>query len=78
MTSVKLKNTPIANGHYYPINQAISWLHKMIRGMIEVRRVSADKVMVKLDQASGYGKQTQDTEFWKMDGSRSITAREKM
>jgi len=55
-----------------------SWLHRMIRGMIEGRMVSADKVMVKLDQASGYGKQTQDTEFWKMDGSRSITAREKM
>jgi hypothetical protein len=50
----------------------------MIRGMIEGRMVSADRVMVKLDQASGYGVQTQDTEFWKMDGSKSITAREKM
>ena len=45
-----------------------SWLHRMIRGMIEGRMVSADKVMVKLDQASGYGKQTEDTEFWKLDG----------
>jgi len=55
-----------------------SWLHRMIRGMIEGRMVSADRVMVKLDQASGYGKQVQDTEFWKLDGPHSITAREKM
>jgi len=55
-----------------------SWLHRMIRDMIEGRMVSADKVMVKLDQASGYGKQVQDTEFWKLDGPHSITAREKM
>jgi reductive dehalogenase len=55
-----------------------SWLHRMIRGTIEGRMVSADKVMVKLDQASGYGRQTQDTEFWELDGSQSITAREKM
>jgi len=55
-----------------------SWLHRMIRDMIGGRIVSADKVMVKLDQASGYGKETQDTEFWRMDGSQSITAREKM
>ncbi len=55
-----------------------SWLHRMIRGMIEGRLVTADKAMVKLDQASGYGKQTDDTEFWSLDGSQSITAREKM
>jgi hypothetical protein len=34
--------------------------------------------MVELDQASGYGEQTQAGEFWEMDGSKSITAREKM
>jgi hypothetical protein len=50
----------------------------MIRGMVEGRMVSADRVMVKLDQASGYGKQTEDTEFWKLDGPYSITAGEKM
>ena len=55
-----------------------SWLHRTIREMIEGRMVSADKVMVRLDQASGYGQQTEDTEFWKLDGSQSITAREKM
>jgi reductive dehalogenase len=55
-----------------------SWLHRVIRRVIEGRLVSADRVMVKLDQASGYGAQTQDTEFWEMDGSKSITAREEM
>ena len=55
-----------------------SWLHRVIRGMIEGRMVAADKVMVKLDQASGYGGQTENTRFWKMDGSKSITAREEM
>jgi reductive dehalogenase len=55
-----------------------SWLHRMIRGMIEGRMVSADRVMVALDQASGYGKQTPDTDFWRMDGSKSLTAREEM
>jgi reductive dehalogenase len=55
-----------------------SWLHRVIRKMIEGRLVPADRVMVQLDQASGYGAQTNDTEFWQMDGSSSITAREKM
>jgi epoxyqueuosine reductase len=55
-----------------------SWLHRMIREMIGGRLVSADRAMVKLDGASGYGKQAQDTEFWRMDGSKSITAREEM
>ena len=32
--------------------------------------------MVSFDQASGYGKQAQSPEFWKQDGSKSITARE--
>ncbi len=55
-----------------------SWLHRVIRGMIQGRMVPADRVMVELDQASGYGEQTQAGEFWAMDGSKSITAREKM
>lgn len=55
-----------------------SWLHRMIRKGIEGRLVGADQVMVKLDQASGYGSQREDAEFWKMDGSKSITARERM
>ena len=55
-----------------------SWLHRLVRRAVEGRANSADKMMVKLDQASGYGQQTEDVEFWKMDGSQSITAREKM
>jgi len=31
-----------------------------------------------MDQGSGYGVQIHNTEFWKKDGSKSITAREKM
>ena len=55
-----------------------SWLHKIIRTMIEGRLVSADRIMVELDQASGYGQEQPGEEFWKQDGSRRITAREKM
>jgi reductive dehalogenase len=55
-----------------------SWLHRMIRGMIRGRLSGADRVMVELDQASGYGVQREDREFWQMDGSKSITAREEM
>ena len=52
-----------------------SWLHRMVRQAIEGRIKASDQMMVKLDQASGYGREEQDTEFWKMDGSKSITAR---
>lgn len=55
-----------------------SWLHKILRETIQLRSVGLDKAMVTLDQASGYGKQMSDSEFWKKDGSASITAREKM
>lgn len=55
-----------------------SWLHKVIREAIELRSVGLGKGMVKLDQASGYGEQLPDKEFWKKDGKASITAREKM
>lgn len=55
-----------------------SWLHKIVRETIQLRSVGLDKAMVTLDQASGYGKQMSDSEFWKKDGSASITAREKM
>ncbi|RKY84220.1 hypothetical protein DRQ09_08930 [candidate division KSB1 bacterium] len=53
-----------------------SWLHQMIRMIVKKRVNVLDKLLVTLDQASGYGKQLQDTEFWKMDGSKSITARD--
>ncbi len=55
-----------------------SWLHKMIREFIELKAGSLNKIMISLDQASGYGEQLSDMDFWKMDGNQSITAREKM
>jgi len=55
-----------------------SWLHQMIRKIIEAKISSLNKLMVRLDQASGYGHQLQDTEFWKKDGHKTITARESM
>lgn len=55
-----------------------SWLHRMIRGVIKGKINPLNKLMVTLDQASGYGQQLQDTEFWKMDGLKCITAREQM
>lgn len=55
-----------------------SWLHKMIRSAILKRIGPLNDLMVSLDQASGYGRQLQNTEFWKMDGSKTITGREKM
>jgi reductive dehalogenase len=52
-----------------------SWVHKLTRQFVEGRIGTADKVMVKLDQASGYGKQMPEADFWKQDGSRTFTAR---
>ncbi len=55
-----------------------SWLHRVIRKFIEVRVEPLNKLMVNLDQSSGYGQQLQDKGFWGLDGQRSITARESM
>jgi reductive dehalogenase len=55
-----------------------SWLHRIIRKAIEGRIGPLNTLMVTLDQASGYGRQLQDREFWSMDGTKSITARESM
>ncbi|MCP4725954.1 MAG: reductive dehalogenase [bacterium] len=55
-----------------------SWLHKMIRQFIDIKVGPMNKAMVSLDQASGYGEKIKDADFWKMDGLKSITSREKM
>ncbi|MFC1564946.1 reductive dehalogenase [candidate division KSB1 bacterium] len=55
-----------------------SWLHKMIRQFIDIKSEPMNKAMVNLDQASGYGLQLKDVDFWKMNGNKSITAREEM
>jgi reductive dehalogenase len=55
-----------------------SWLHRLTRTIIEGGSGAANSMMVKLDQASGYGSQRENSKFWEMEGSKSITAREKM
>jgi reductive dehalogenase len=55
-----------------------SWLHRLIRKAIEGRISPLNNVMVSLDQASGYGKPVPAREFWRRDGRKAITAREKM
>ncbi|MFC1627906.1 reductive dehalogenase [Gemmatimonadota bacterium] len=55
-----------------------SWLHRLTRSIVKGRIKPMDSMMVTLDQGSGYGRQVEDTDFWKMDGSASITSREKM
>ncbi len=41
-----------------------SWLHRMIRTIIEGRITPLNRAMVTLDQASGYGRQLPAREFW--------------
>jgi len=53
-----------------------SWLHRLIRASIKGRSRAADKVMVTLDQASGYGEPLTASRFWNMNGNHTITARE--
>ena len=53
-----------------------SWLHSVIRKNINLKIKPLDKLMVTFDQASGYGEQVIDREFWKKDGLNSITARD--
>ncbi len=55
-----------------------SWLHTVVRKAIEGRIGPVNSLMVTLDQASGYGRQLQDREFWLLDGSKCITSRESM
>jgi hypothetical protein len=53
-------------------------LHQLIRKAIETKISPLNNLMVRLDQASGYGQQLQNTGFWKRDGHKTITARESM
>lgn len=41
-----------------------SWLHRMIRKIIESKNIPLNNIMVSLDQASGYGDQISDKKFW--------------
>ncbi len=55
-----------------------SWLHKLTRKLVQTKVGGLNKVMVAFDQASGYGEELQDKEFWKMKGDKTITGRESM
>ena len=55
-----------------------SWLHQMTRKIIAGKVGLVDRVLVTLDQSSGYGREIQAADFWKMDGKKSITARDRM
>ena len=48
-----------------PFNKPDGWLHKITRVLIGAESGSIDKLLLKLDGASGYGKQLDPIEFWK-------------
>ena len=52
-----------------------SWLHKLIRQGIKTKIEPANKIMVKLDEVSGYGTHTDEHEFWSSNGDNKITTR---
>ncbi len=51
-------------------------LNVELRQEIQGKINPLNKVMVTFDQASGYGQQLQNREFWGMDGKKCITSRE--
>lgn len=53
-----------------------SWLHKIIRESINLKIKPLDAIMVKLDQASGYGEQKSSEYFWNLSGENCITSRD--
>jgi reductive dehalogenase len=53
-----------------------SWLHRGTRALLLGKLGIVDSVMARLDQASGYGRQMPDAEFWRSDGRACITARD--
>lgn len=54
------------------------WTHQFIRGAIKLKLKPLNRIMTEFDQASGYGKQLGSDKFWKLDGDKKITSREKM
>jgi Fe-S-cluster-containing hydrogenase component 2 len=47
-----------------PFNKPEGWLHEATRWMIGARSHALDELMLKLDDASGYGGQADPREFW--------------
>lgn len=50
-----------------PFNKPQGWLHEATRILIGARAGSIDKILLKLDDASGYGKGKPKEQFWEKD-----------
>jgi reductive dehalogenase len=57
-----------------PFNKADAWLHDATRVLIGAKSGSIDKILLKLDDASGYGKTMTPDEFWEKDNYIHIKA----
>lgn len=53
-----------------PFNKIDGWLHEITRVLIGAKSGNLDKLMLKMDDASGFGEQTDPKEYWK--GERFI------
>lgn len=53
-----------------------SWLHQLCRYAIEGRVGILNDLMVKMDQASGYGEHRPHGHFWKMEEIKTLSSRE--
>lgn len=53
-----------------PFNKIDGWLHEITRVLIGVKSGNLDKLMLKMDDASGYGEQKDAKDYWK--GERFI------
>ena len=47
-----------------PFNKPEGWLHDATRFLIGAESHTMDRVMLKLDDASGFGKQADPREYW--------------
>jgi epoxyqueuosine reductase QueG len=50
-----------------PFNKAEGWLHEATRALIGLRSGTVGQMILKMDDASGYGKQQDSTRYWKKD-----------
>ncbi len=50
-----------------PFNKPEGWLHDATRALIGANSLTMDQVMLKLDEASGYGEQQDSRRYWRKD-----------
>jgi hypothetical protein len=48
-----------------PFNKPDCWLHEITKGLIGFRSGAIDRMLLKLDDVSGYGTPSDPREFWK-------------